>query len=185
MGVSKHIRSGDVYSVGPEYKILWMSRSRLRVLWGLSTGGPWMHIKQYGTSLKKKWDKTIWNKFEKEIKSSVTMRAAGSHYCEPLWEQGWLHQAHCRKGREGHKTMIWKVQRGRAYRTLKIIIIIPLGAGTLSEKGQGQHSFKRSTSPCFMCIWWKNKSESKIILIKDWPYSETSWGLHPTHSECW
>ena len=66
MGVSKHIRSGDVYSVGPEYKILWMSRSRLRVLWGLSTGGPWMHIKQYGTSLKKKWDKTIWNKFEKE-----------------------------------------------------------------------------------------------------------------------
>lgn len=36
-----------------------------------------------------------------------------------------------------------------------------------------------------MCIWWKNKSESKIILIKDWPYSGISWGLYPTHSECW
>lgn len=31
-GVSKHIKSGDVYSVGPQCKILWMNRSRLRVL---------------------------------------------------------------------------------------------------------------------------------------------------------
>lgn len=53
-GVSKHIKSGDVYSVGPQCKLLWMNRSRLRVLWGLTIGGPQMHIKQYGTSLKKK-----------------------------------------------------------------------------------------------------------------------------------
>lgn len=53
-GVSKHIRPCDVYFVGPECKILWMNRSRLRVLWGLSIGGPRMHIKQYLTSLKNK-----------------------------------------------------------------------------------------------------------------------------------
>ena len=62
------------------------------------------------------------------------MRATWSHYCELLWERGWLHQAQCRKGREGHKTMIWKVQRGHAYRALKTLLLFLLEQVHFQEK---------------------------------------------------
>lgn len=88
---------------------------------------------------------------------------------KPLGEQGRVSQAHCQK-RRGN-TKICKVQRCHTYRALKTIIVIPLRTGMLSEKGQSLCSFEAQFH--VLCgIDEKNWSESKIILIKDWAYSE-------------